>query len=69
MIQTVINRDGRIVGFNEEKIATAIRKAMLHADKGEALQLIHQITAHLALRGGAPMTGEAIQDTVDPALM
>ena len=29
MIQTVIKRDGRIVGFNEEKIATAIRKAML----------------------------------------
>ena len=26
MIQTVIKRDGRIVGFNEEKIATAIRQ-------------------------------------------
>ena len=30
MIQTVIKRDGRVVGFNEEKIVTAIRKAMLH---------------------------------------
>ena len=29
MIQTVLKRDGRVVGFNEEKIATAIRKAML----------------------------------------
>lgn len=29
MIQTVIKRDGRVVGFNEEKIVTAIRKAML----------------------------------------
>ena len=29
MIQTVIKRDGRIVGFNEAKIAAAIRKAML----------------------------------------
>ena len=28
MIQTVLKRDGRIVGFNEEKIVTAIRKAM-----------------------------------------
>ena len=28
MIQTVLKRDGRVVGFNEEKIATAIRKAM-----------------------------------------
>lgn len=34
MIQTVLKRDGRVVGFNEEKIATAIRKAMLHTDKG-----------------------------------
>ena len=30
MIQTVLKRDGRIVGFNEGKIVTAIRKAMLH---------------------------------------
>ena len=47
MIQTVLKRDGRVVGFNEEKIATAIRKAMLHTDKGEDLQLIHQITCLL----------------------
>ena len=32
MIQTVVKRDGRIVGFNEEKIIAAIRKAMLHTD-------------------------------------
>ena len=38
MIQTVVKRDGRIVGFNEEKIVTAIRKAMLHTDKGEDMQ-------------------------------
>ena len=36
MIQTVLKRDGRVVGFNEEKIATAIRKAMLHTDKARA---------------------------------
>ena len=41
MIQTVVKRDGRIVGFNEEKIATAIRKAMLHTQMGEDLSLIH----------------------------
>lgn len=28
MIQTVVKRDGRIVGFNEQKIMAAIRKAM-----------------------------------------
>ena len=35
MIQTVRKRDGRIVGFNEEKIKAAIRKAMLVTEKGE----------------------------------
>ena len=35
MIQTVVKRDGRIVGFNEQKIMAAIRKAMLHTDQGE----------------------------------
>ena len=50
MIQTVIKRDGRVVGFNEEKIVTAIRKAMLHTDKGEDLQLIRQITDHISTR-------------------
>ena len=32
MIQTVVKRDGRIVGFNEEKIKAAIRKAMIHTE-------------------------------------
>ena len=35
MIQTVVKRDGRIVGFNKEKIAAAIRKAMLTTEQGE----------------------------------
>ena len=69
MIQTVIKRDGRIVGFNEEKIVTAIRKAMLHTDKGEDLQLIHQITDHISFRGEPQMTVEAIQDMVEVELM
>lgn len=69
MIQTVIKRDGRIVGFNEEKIITAIRKAMLHTDKGEDLHLIHQITDHIAFKGQSQMTVEAIQDMVEMELM
>ena len=35
MIQTVLKRDGRVVGFNEEKIVAAVRRAMLHTDKGD----------------------------------
>ena len=69
MIQTVIKRDGRVVGFNEEKIVTAIRKAMLHTDKGEDMQLIRQITDHISFKGDAQMTVEAIQDLVEMELM
>ena len=69
MIQTVVKRDGRIFGFNEEKIITAIRKAMLHTDKGEDMSLIRQITDHISFRGDAQMTVEAIQDMVEMELM
>ena len=57
MIQTVIKRDGRVVGFNEEKIVTAIRKAMLHTDKGEDLQLIRQCTNDGGSHSGCSRNG------------
>ena len=69
MIQTVVKRDGRIVGFNEEKIAAAIRKAMLHTEQGEDAALIAQITDHIAFRGDTQMTVEQIQDLVELELM
>ena len=69
MIQTVVKRDGRIVGFNEEKIAAAIRKAMLHTAKGEDERLISQITDHISFRGNSQMTVESIQDAVELELM
>ncbi len=69
MIQTVLKRDGRIVGFNEEKIVTAIRKAMLHTEKGEDMALIRQITDHISIKGDSQMTVEAIQDMVEMELM
>ena len=69
MIQTVLKRDGRVVGFNEEKIITAIRKAMLHTEKGEDMSLIRQITDHISFRGDSQMTVEAIQDMVEMELM
>ena len=69
MIQTVVKRDGRIVGFNEQKIMAAIRKAMLHTDKGEDSSLSEQITDHVAYRGKSQMSVEAIQDAVELELM
>lgn len=69
MIQTVVKRDGRIVGFNDQKIQAAIRKAMLHTDKGEDEQLIVRITDHIAMKGNPQMSVEEIQDAVEMELM
>ncbi len=69
MIQTVVKRDGRIVGFNEQKIMAAIRKAMLHTDKGEDTSLITQIADHIAYRGKSQMNVEDIQDAIEMELM
>ena len=69
MIQTVVKRDGRIVGFNEQKIMAAIRKAMLHTEQGDDESLIQQITDNIAVNGQAQMTVEDIQDSVEMELM
>ncbi|MCR5314040.1 MAG: anaerobic ribonucleoside triphosphate reductase [Bacteroidaceae bacterium] len=69
MIQTVKKRDGRIVGYNEEKIKAAIRKAMLATDKGEDEALIQRITDRIGANGKEQMDVEAIQDAVELELM
>lgn len=69
MIQTVLKRDGRIVGFNEEKIVAAVRKAMLHTDKGEDMELAREIADRIACRGQEQMSVEDIQDCVEVELM
>ncbi|MBM6993118.1 MAG: anaerobic ribonucleoside triphosphate reductase [Prevotella sp.] len=69
MIQTVVKRDGRIVGFNDLKIQAAIRKAMLHTDRGEDEALIGRITDHIAMKGRSQMSVEDIQDAVEVELM
>ena len=69
MIQTVVKRDGRIVGFNEQKIMAAIRKAMMHTEKGEDDALVQKITDHISIHGKSQMTVEKIQDSVEMELM
>ncbi|MBR4160673.1 MAG: anaerobic ribonucleoside triphosphate reductase [Bacteroidaceae bacterium] len=69
MIQTVVKRDGRIVGFNEQKIGAAIRKAMLTTETGEDSELIVKITDRVSIRGKSQMTVEEIQDMVEDELM
>ncbi len=69
MIQTVVKRDGRVVGYNEEKIKAAIRKAMLQTEMGEDEALIHKITDRIGITGKERMTVEEIQDRVEVELM
>ena len=60
MIQTVKKRDGRIVGYNEEKIKAAIRKAMLQTEKGEDESLIQRIADRIGFIGREQMEVEEI---------
>lgn len=69
MIQTVVKRDGRVVGYNEEKIKAAIRKAMLTTELGEDESLIAKITDRIGMTGPESMTVEEIQDRVEIELM
>lgn len=65
MIQTVIKRDGRIVGYNEEKIKAAIRKAMLQSERGEDEGLIQRITDRIGL---FDRSNRAYQESLEQAL-
>ena len=69
MIQTVVKRDGRVVGYNEEKIKAAIRKAMITTEIGEDEALIQKITDRIGMTGNERMTVEEIQDRVEMELM
>ena len=69
MIQTVLKRDGRVVGFNEEKIKAAVRKAMLATEKGEDEALIQKIVDRIAFQGKEQMSVDEIQDQVELELM
>ena len=69
MILTVLKRDGRIVGFNREKIASAIRKAMMTTEQGEDEVLLYKIVDRIAFRGKEQASVEEIQDMVEMELM
>jgi ribonucleoside-triphosphate reductase len=64
-----VKRDGRVVGYNEEKIKAAIRKAMLTTEAGEDETLIQRIADRIGINGAEQMTVEDIQDKVEMELM
>ena len=73
MIKSIIKRDGRVVLYDEGKIASAILKAMEAAQEGDASQaaaVANAVEAALEERCGAqPTKIEQIQDEVESQLM
>ena len=73
MIKSIIKRDGRVVLYDEGKIASAILKAMEAAQEGDASQaaaVANAVEAALEERCGAqPPQIEQIQDEVERQLM
>ena len=73
MIKSIIKRDGRVVLYDEGKIASAILKAMEAAQEGDASQaaaVANAVEAALGERCGAqPPQIEQIQDEVESQLM
>ncbi len=65
----MVKRDGRVVGYNEEKIKSAIRKAMLQTEQGEDDALIQKIAVRIGCNGKDRMSVEEIQDRVEIELM
>ena len=73
MIKSIIKRDGRVVLYDEGKIASAILKAMEAAQEGDASQaaaVANAVEAALEERcGPQPPQIEQIQDEVESQLM
>ena len=57
------------MGYNDEKIKAAIRKAMLQTEIREDESLILKITDRISMTGNERMTVEEIQDRVEFELM
>ena len=73
MIKSVIKRDGRVVLYDESKIASAVLKALEAAGEGdaaEAARVANKVARHLELGCGdeSPQI-EQIQDAVETGLM
>ena len=73
MIQSIIKRDGRVVLYEERKIAAAILKAMEATGSGNAADAAHvanSVHDQLeTLTQGAPPKIEQVQDAVEEQLM
>ena len=72
MMNFIIKRDGTRELFNEEKIANAIRKAMIEAESLDIIvmnDIAHQIGQLIINNDEVEFTVEEIQDMVEESLM
>ena len=73
MLQSIVKRDGRVVLYDENKIAMAILKAMEAAgelDTKKANEIAKEVGKQFSARGTAnPPTVEEIQDAVEQEMM
>ena len=74
MIAQIVKRDGRIVDFNEEKIADAVEKAFKACgamqDRKIADDIAHKVTVKIEeIDSDATPTVEGVQDIVEETLM
>ncbi len=69
MVKSVLKRDGRRVDFDNQKIVSAILKAMRVTEEGEDIVLAAQIAQNISDLKKEEMTVEDIQDVVENLLM
>jgi len=69
MVKHVIKRDGRVVDFNNQKIVSAILKAMDVTDAGQDIVLAAKIADTISKKDKEDMGVEEIQDCVELELM
>ena len=69
MVKRVLKRDGRSVDFNNQKIVSAILKAMDVTEDGEDIVLAAQIANAISKIDKEEMSVEEIQDVVENELM
>ena len=72
MIKSIVKRDGRVVLYDESKIASAILKALEAAGEGDATtaaRVANAVEAELEKTGGETPRIETIQDVVEQELM
>ena len=73
MLSTIVKRDGRLVPFDEDKIAQAIQKAFTATHQSKGMDVCQTLAREVAAKAdqtlGSTPSVEQIQDLVESALI